>query len=154
MSANPFPGWLAEVAADEVVVRPDDVAAEARGNLWTFGLDAGQRAAVTPAEAEAFVRAVAVARSVWLAARRVGPMRLYCWHDEMAGQLRLSLVTASGAALPFSCQIDPAAELSAVVRSFLGAGSAPQSAPLPVWVAVIPRGGAAEPPGATAPARG
>ena len=64
--ANPFPEWLAEVAADAVVVRPDDVTAEARGNLWTFGLSAEQRAVVTSAEVEEFVRAVAAARGRWL----------------------------------------------------------------------------------------
>ena len=50
VAASPFPGWLAEVAADAVVVRPEAVDAEARGNLWTFGLSPAQRAAVGPAD--------------------------------------------------------------------------------------------------------
>ncbi len=62
--ADPFPGWLAEVAADAVVVRPDDQLAEARGNHWGFGLSAEQRAVVTPAGVEGFVRSVAAARAL------------------------------------------------------------------------------------------
>jgi hypothetical protein len=69
VEANPFPSWLAEVAADAVVVHADDITAEARGNLWTFGLDEDQRAAVSPADIEEFVRLVAAARGQWLAER-------------------------------------------------------------------------------------
>ncbi len=134
---NPFPGWMAEVAADDVVVRPGDFTAEARGNLWTFGLSEEQRAAVTLIEIEEFVRAVAAARGRWLAERKAGPMRFYCWHDAQAGQLRLSLVSAGYDALPFSCPIEPVSELRAVVRDFLGATTV-TSTPLPVWVTVVP----------------
>jgi hypothetical protein len=55
MAANPFPGWLAEVAADAIVIKPDDITAEARGNLWTFGLGDDQRADTTLAAVEEFV---------------------------------------------------------------------------------------------------
>jgi hypothetical protein len=141
MAANPFPEWLAEVAADAVVVRPDDVTAEARCNLWTFGLSAEQRAAVTVAEVEEFVRAVVAARGRWLAARGAGPMRFYCWHDAQAGQLRFSLVSAGAAPLPFGCPIEPVSVLRAVVRDFLAAGT--PGDPLLVWVTVVPTGGEA-----------
>ena len=56
MTENPFPEWLTDVAADAVVTLPEDTIAEARGNLWTFGLDNEQRAAVTTADIEEFVR--------------------------------------------------------------------------------------------------
>jgi hypothetical protein len=138
VAANPFPGWLAEVAADPVVVRPDDLIAEARANLWTFGLDDEQRVVVTPAEVEEFIRAVAAARGRWLATRGAGPMRFYCWHDAQAGQIRVSLVSAGPGPLPFGCPIEPTGELSEVVRAFLGAVSVVPPAPLPVWVAVVP----------------
>jgi hypothetical protein len=148
-ATNPFPEWLREVAADAVVVRPDDLTAEARGNLWTFGLSAEQRAAVTPAEVEEFVGAVAAARGRWLAARGAGPMRFYCWHDAQAGQLRLSLVSAGDTPLPFGCLIEPVSVLSPVVRDFLGAGASGDA--LLVWVAIVPSGGAAEPPATSDP---
>lgn len=138
MTANPFPEWLAEVAADGVVVCPDDMIAEARGNLWCFGLDDEQRAAVAAAEVEGFVRAVAAARGRWLVERGAGPMRYYCWHDAQAGQLRLSLVSAGPGPLPFGCPVDLAAELDGVVRDFIGAVDVVPPAPLPVWVAVVP----------------
>ena len=138
MAANPFPGWLAEVVADPVVVRPDDITAEARGNLLTFSLDADQRAAVGPAEVEALVRAVAAARGRWLAERRAKPMRFYCWHDSQAGQLRLSMVSAGGAGLPFGCPVEPVSVLGVVVRDFLAAGVGASPVPLLVWVADVP----------------
>ncbi len=75
MAANPFPEWLAEVAADAVLVRPNDTLAEAHGNLWAFSLNDEQRMAVTHADVEHFVRDLAIARGQWLAAREAGPMR-------------------------------------------------------------------------------
>ena len=149
-AANPFPEWLTEVAADTITVRPEDITAEAQGNLWTFGLSAEQRAAVTPIEVEEFVRAVAAARGRWLAARRAGSMRFYCWHDAQAGQLRLSLVSAGNSPLPFGCSVELASVLGAVVQDFLG--SVVPSGALLVWVTVVPSGDEAEPVAAPDPA--
>jgi len=120
VAANPFPGWLAEVAADAVVVRPEAIDAEASGNLWTFGLSPGQRAAVGPADVEKFVQAVLVARGQWLAERSAGPMRFYCWHDAQAGQFRFSLVSAAHDWLPFGCEVVQAASLAEVASDWLG----------------------------------
>jgi hypothetical protein len=138
VAANPFPGWLAEVAADAVVIRPGDIAAEARGNLWTFGLDDDQRATITPATVEEFVRAVVAARSRRLAERGAGPMWFYCWYDGQAGQLRFSLVSAGHAALPFACPVEPNADLAEVVRDFLGAAARVPPVPLFVWAITVP----------------
>lgn len=135
-ATNPFATWLPEVAADAVVVCPDDVTAEARGNLWTFGLSAEQRAAVTPGAVEEFVRAVAAARSQWLTAHGAGAMRFYCWFDAQAGQLRLSLISANVSPLPFGCRVEPVSVLRAVVNEFLR--GEPAGGPLLVWVALIP----------------
>jgi hypothetical protein len=65
-------------------------------------------------------------------------MRFYCWHDALAGQLRLSLVLAGQPALPFGCPVDPTADPTAVVQGFLKAVAVPPPAPLPVWVVVVP----------------
>jgi hypothetical protein len=135
---NPFPGWLTEVAADAVVIHPDDLIIEARGNLWTSGLDDEQRAAATSAQIEEFVRAVAEARGRWLSERGAGSMRFYCWHDAQAGQLRLSLVSVGSGPLPFECPVAPAVELGEVVEAFLGAVAVVPQTSLPVWVAVVP----------------
>ncbi|MDY3562221.1 hypothetical protein R5W23_003683 [Gemmata sp. JC673] len=133
---NPFPEWLAEVAADAITVHADAPLAEARSNQWSFGLDAGQRAVVTAADVEGFIRAVAVARGRWLAAREMGPMQFYCWHDAQIGQLRFSLVSAGGVRSVFGAPIEPVSVLRAVVHEFLGA-AAPGD-PLRVWVLTVP----------------
>jgi hypothetical protein len=111
---------LAEVAADAIVVRLDDIDAEAHGNMWSFSFSPEQTAAIRVAEVVEFIQAIAAARGRWLAAHPSGPMLMYCWHDEQAGQLRLSLVSASHGRLPFGCEVAPVEDLGAVVRSFLG----------------------------------
>lgn len=136
MSANPFPEWVAEVAADAVVVRPGAPVAEARGNQWGFGLGPEQRAAVTATDVEEFVRAVVEARDRWLAERGLGPMTFYCWHDAQAGQLRFSLVSAGGSRSLFGCPIEPVSLLRAVAQDFLSGGE--PDGPLLVWVMSVP----------------
>jgi len=144
------------VAADAVVVRPDDIAAEARGNLWSFALSPEQAGAVSAAHVEAFAAGVAEGRRTWLAAHDAGPMVLYWWHDAQAGQLRFSMVSAAHGRLPFGCEV-LAAGLAEVVRGWLGSphlqgipsaelrslapGEASAEQPplvLPVWSVVLP----------------
>jgi len=120
MAANPFPGWLAEVADDTVVVCPDDINAEARGNQWSFSLSPEQAAGVTVADVAVFAAGVAEGRRAWLAARGIGSMVLYWWHDTLAGQLRFSLVSQAHGRLPFGCEVVPAASFAAVVSDWLG----------------------------------
>lgn len=119
MTANPFPEWLAEVATDAVVVRPDDIGAEARCNLWTFSLSPEQAAAVSVADVEQFAAGVAEARRAWLEARGAGPMLLYWWQDSQAGQLRFSLVSAVHGRLPFDCEVVPAVSFRSVATDWL-----------------------------------
>lgn len=119
MVENPLPGWLAEIAADSVAVHADNIGIEASANMWSISLSPEQTEAVSAAEVEEFVRAIAVARGKWLAAHGKGPMTLYCWHDEQAGQLRFSLVSASHGRVPFGCEVVPVEDLAAVVRGFL-----------------------------------
>lgn len=134
-NVNPFPGWLAEVAGDEIVVRPDEPDTEARCNQWGFGLDAEQRAVVTARDVEEFIWAVVKARGRWLAERGLGPMRFYCWPDAQAGQLRFSLVSSGGIRGLFACPVDAVSLLRVVVSDFL---IAPSAESLPVWVTTVP----------------
>jgi hypothetical protein len=138
VAANPFSEWLTDVVADPVVTLPEDMIAEARGNLWTFGLDNEQLAVVTAAEVEEFVRVVVVARGRWLAEHGAAPMWFYCWHDAQVGQLRFSLISCGDTTLPFECPVEQVADLGTVVRDFLAAVALPM--PLRVWVAAIPGG--------------
>jgi hypothetical protein len=119
MAANPFPAWLPDVAADAVVVDPGNIAAEAHGNQWSFSITLEQAAAVSIADVEAFAAAVAEARRAWLSARGAGPMVLYWWHDEQAGQLTFSLVSAAHGRLPFGCRVIPAASFRVVAQAWL-----------------------------------
>ena len=120
MAANPFHEWLTEVATDAVVVRPDDIGAECMGNLWRFSLSPEQAAAVTPADVANFASAVADGREAWLSARGAGPMVLYWWHDEQAGLLRFSLVSAVHGTLPFACEVIQASSLEEIAADWLG----------------------------------
>jgi hypothetical protein len=110
---------LPDVAADAVVVDPDNIAAEAHGNQWSFSITLEEAAAVSIADVEAFAAAVAEARSAWLSARGAGPMVLYWWHDEQAGQLRFSLVSAAHGRLPFECHVIPAASVRVIAQAWL-----------------------------------
>jgi len=120
LALNPFIDWLPEVTADPVVVCPNDIGAEARGNLWSFSLSANQAAAVCVADVIRFAGQVAEARRAWLATHKVGQMVLYWWHDDQAGQLRFSLVSAVHARLPFGCKLVAAKNLDSIVQQWLG----------------------------------
>lgn len=120
---DPFPGWLASMADEDVVVRPDDIEAEAVGNLRSLALTREQAAAVSPSGVETFARGVGDARRAWLASRRTAPMVLYWWHDEQAGHLRFSLVSESHGRLPFGCEIAPASTLAEIATSWLSSTS-------------------------------
>lgn len=155
--ANPFLEWLAEVTANAPVVRPDDIEVEARCNLWSFALTPERAAAVTPADVETFAVAIAGCRRVWLTACGAGPTVLYWWHDEQAGQLRFSLVSASHGRLPFGCAVAPPASLHEIAVSWLKSSNLhgiswgelralspdeippdPPSTVLPVWSQLLP----------------
>lgn len=157
VSANPFPGWLAEVATDAVVVRPDDIETEARCNLWAFTLTPEQVPFVTPTDVESFATVVADSRRAWLITHGIDSMTLYWWHDEQAGQLRFSLVSASHGRLPFECEVVLATSLHEITVSWLasshlrgiswdelralGPDEMPPDPPptvLPVWSRLLP----------------
>lgn len=116
---NPFIDWLTEVAADPVLVCPEDIAAEASGNLWSFSLSADQATAVCVTDVVQFAENVTDARRAWLAGREGEPMLIYWWHDDQAGQLRFSLVSAVHGHLPFRCKVVPAPGLESIAQQWL-----------------------------------
>jgi hypothetical protein len=62
------------------------------------------------------------AADIWLArARTAGivPATFYAWYDEMAGQLRISLVPGAADALPFAGSIELLASPQAVITAAL-----------------------------------
>lgn len=111
--------WLEEVGAARVVCAPDDILEEANGNLWH--LEAPPEPGPLPevAQVEALVRSVVEARRRQLRETGGGPMRIYWWHDDLAGQLRFSLVSSSHRRLPFACKIEPAPALGEILSGWL-----------------------------------
>jgi hypothetical protein len=147
--------WLSDVVGDDVVVAPADLCTEARKNQWSFSVTSEEATALSTSDIEAFVSAVVRARCDALLQHDVprGTMTFYCWFDEMASQLRFSIVSAKRDALPFSCDLVHAS-LSSIASAFLGsrfhdgipwsefrpveAPVDPRQANLPVWSVSIP----------------
>lgn len=121
---EPFASWLADVANDEVIISAGDINVEASENLWSFSLSADQAADVTASDVEVFLQAIIGARREWLSVQGVntGSIRFYCWHDEQAAQLRLSLVSACHGRVPFRCEVKDVSDLTEIVNSFLSSG--------------------------------
>ncbi len=146
MATDPFIEWLPEVLSDEVVVNCADILAEARGNLWSFALNPEQAAALSRNRVADFVGAVVEARGRWLSAHGASPMLFYCWYEEQASQLRLSLVSKTHGCLPFEFEVKQTSALGPIVASFLGSPqreAIPRSeesgiGPLSVWVVTTP----------------
>lgn len=120
MHTKPFSERLRDVLADAIVMRPDDIAAEAHGNQSSFSLSRAEAAGISVAEVEAFAVEVANGRRAWLAARGADPMILYWWHDSQAGQLRCSLVSVSHRRLPFGCRTMQVPHFSDIAADWLG----------------------------------
>jgi hypothetical protein len=125
MSTDPLSTWLPEVLACEITIASDSINDEARKNLWSFTLTEEEAARISVADVEVFLNAIITSRRQWLLARQFPPgqMRFYFWFDELAGQLRFSLVSDSHGCLPFGRPIFDAAGISQVVRPFLQAAN-------------------------------
>jgi len=120
---NPFLDWLVEVEQDQVVIDATQAGleTEARKNLWTFSLTEQQAQELKPEEVLHFLQTVISARER-LITERFGhqhPMVFYCWFDELAAQLRFSLVSACHNQLPFKSRVNLVVELIFIVESFL-----------------------------------
>ena len=118
---KPFADWVEKVGADAPTVDPTDVIAEARDNKWMFSLSAEEATSITAEDVEIFIDAVTEKRAEWLRqyGLEAGAMIFYCWHDDQAGQLRFSMVSASHGFLPFGCQLEGVEELRVVVEEWL-----------------------------------
>ncbi len=120
--SNPFDEWLPKVVADPILVDDgeDGLMAEARANLWGFGFSDEELRDVSEDDVVRFVRAVEDARERQILERfgETRPMTLYCWVDEQAGELRLSMVSASNGRTGFGGPVDEV-DLSEVARQYL-----------------------------------
>lgn len=162
-SRNPFSEWLPEVAADSIHIVDGDLIAEARTNLWSLGLSGENLRDTTEDDVVRFVRAVEDARERQVLERFGGrrPMSLYCWVDEQAGELRLSMVSCSNGRTGFGGPVDEV-DLGEIARQYLAYAyhdgiPMEELRPMPqedidayeetpaivprVWVSLLPRGG-------------
>jgi len=110
--------WFEEIRAKPLVT--EGTASElGPRNLSAFALSSAERTSLRSGDIERFLLAVT---EVWREA--IGSSRgawvAYAWHDEMAGQLRISACPASNASqLPFVCAIKEFS-IRELVDAFLG----------------------------------
>jgi hypothetical protein len=118
---EPFREWIDDVVADEVVVNAADINAEAHANMWSFDVSAESIGAAQVSDLLAFVTAIIEARRAQLAALGAEPqsMVFYSWFDELAGQLRVSLVSGCHGRLPFAGRVGVIGELDALLHCLL-----------------------------------
>lgn len=111
--------WLASLADADLVVDPDDLVAEATGNLCWFGLTRDEARGVTEDDLVAFVLAATELRRGHLTAAGAAPMLAYWWHDEPSAQLRCSMVSVAHDAIPLEQDVTKAETPLEVVRAWL-----------------------------------
>ncbi|AWH51099.1 MULTISPECIES: hypothetical protein [Stenotrophomonas] len=108
--------WFQFAAEDTLVIDLDCINAEANGNLCAFSpppevtLDVGQ--------VVAFIRRLASHRAAQIPGHA---MTLYCWHDMLVRQLRLSLVSSEHGHLPFGCHHVETTDIRSVVQAIVAA---------------------------------
>ena len=158
MVGDPLRRWYAEIISQEVVVSPNDIGAEASGNLRALSLTPQEAASLAAQDVNSTVNVAIAALAEQLAARDTGPMLFYCWHDDQAAQLCFSLVSAAHHCLPFRCEVNRVADVETIVAAFLAShyhGGIPwaelsETGPmevdtprtaLPVWVVPVSAGG-------------
>lgn len=103
---------------------PEGLNAEALANLWGFTLTQAQANQATVDDVVAFVRSLESVRSRQIFERfgTSHPMVMYLWFDELAAQLRLSLVSEGHGKLPFGVPLNVVHDPTIVAHAFLASG--------------------------------
>lgn len=105
--------WIAEVAAEPLVLEPADRRVEWETNTWTLGAADEDRSSLAVAEVvAAFERTAAAIRERIRDLSFSGVATFYVWHDKQAGQLRCSTGSVPPDALPFSGAYVPSCPLN------------------------------------------
>lgn len=119
---SPFDEWLPDVTADSITVN-GDVDVEARQNMWSFSLTPDQIGTLKTDDVVQFIEAIITSRSEQINKRHLPKMVIYCWYDEMANQLRFSMVSVrNGVKLPFRCPVNSTDSITDVVSRYLTLG--------------------------------
>ncbi|MFJ6637120.1 hypothetical protein ACIQMR_38375, partial [Streptomyces sp. NPDC091376] len=112
--------WIAEVAAEPLVLEPTDRRVEWETNTWSLGAADEDRSSLAVAEVvDAFERTAAAIRERIRDLGFPGVATFYVWHDEQAGQLRCSTGSVPPDALPFSGPYVASEDLGPIVEGFL-----------------------------------
>jgi hypothetical protein len=116
-----FTKWLAKVAADQITVDSSNIDKESHSNHWSFSISSAEAAVCDSLGIEQFITSVIDCRCASLLAQNaeLKSMLFYCWHDEMASQIRFSMISASHDRMPFGGTIQIEPELSQITASFL-----------------------------------
>lgn len=143
MPEIPFPAWFKDVVTEKLIVEPKDIDIECQANMWSVSLSPEQAKIVSIENVKDFILQVKLAYIDQLCAQGYpeGSMCFYCWHDEQAGRLRFSLVSASHKYLPFPCKLRGVEDIEAIVGDWLiccnlhGTDWEEEDAPyvLPIW---------------------
>jgi hypothetical protein len=121
MQENPFLDWLVGIAADRVTTDALNVHAEAVPNMRSFSLTRAQAAVVGTEHVADFIRKVLRLRSILFQHRGLPAeqMVFYCWHDDQAGQLKFSMVSACHGVLPFGIVLQQVENVETIIESWL-----------------------------------
>lgn len=112
--------WIAEVAAEPLVLEPTDRRVEWETNTWSLGAADEDRSSLSVAEVvAAFERTAAAIRERIHDLGFSGVATFYVWHDEQAGQLCCSTGSVPPDALPFSGTYAASDDLGPIVEGFL-----------------------------------
>ncbi|MBP0448954.1 hypothetical protein J5Y04_05270 [Kitasatospora sp. RG8] len=144
--------YIAEIADEPLLLEPDDRHQETEINTWWLSTgDEDRRSLSVPEVVAAFERTADALRARIHASGYAGPATFYVWHDEQAGQLRLSTGSVPRTRLPFGGAHVPTDDLGPVVAAFLADdlpgivlmddlepcdpdAPEPELPPFPVWV--------------------
>lgn len=94
--------WLDEIRANGLSLS-EKPGSGANQNLWCASLPSS--IPITAAELVEFLREAMAVRGELVTLQTVRPVCSYAWHDEMAGQLRLSTACCTRETLPFSSEL-------------------------------------------------
>jgi hypothetical protein len=94
--------WLDELRDAGLHLR-DEPGAGAHENLWC--ISSASDAPINARDLVALLHAALGVRREQVCALAVTPVTFYAWHDDMAGQLRLSTACCTPDTLPFGCAV-------------------------------------------------
>lgn len=114
-SQNLFSEWLRDIEQNFILFLSNDINEEANGNLHFFDISIENRLLCSTDQVEDFLlKCVKIIRDKC----SKSSMLIYFWVDDMASQLRLSLVKKSFGYLPFGCKIKHSSH-AVIAREFI-----------------------------------